>query len=384
MQQATVTYQLITHRQQNVILVQFAHNNAILARLKQIANPKFSKTHKSWYVADTPQNRKIFKIETEITAQPKKHAANIIKGNVKPKETENIAAINQHVLPKMEQQIRLKGYSATTLKTYINEMRCFLQQLKNANADKLSEEKIKSYLTYCLQTLHLSENTVHSRMNALKFYYEQVLGRDKFFYTIPRPKKHFQLPKVISEEKILQALTSVTNLKHKAILFVAYSAGLRVSEVVKLKITDINSDRMQIFIEAAKGKKDRVVTLAQSTLIVLRAYAANYKPTYYLFEGQQTGQPYSARAAQKVFKIAFNNLGLNSEIGFHGLRHSYATHALENGIDIRFIKELLGHNDIKTTLLYTHVTQKTLTEVESPLDKILRKAEQKSLNNKPI
>jgi integrase/recombinase XerD len=171
----------------------------------------------------------------------------------------------------------------------------------------------------------------------------------------------------------LIGLLNIENLKHKALLFTAYSAGLRVSEVVSLKVTDIDSDRMQIRIEAAKGKKDRVVTLAKATLQILREYAREYRPKYYLFEGQNPNERYSTRSAHQVFNNTFKQMGLPKTISFHSLRHSYATHLLENGTDIKYIQELLGHNDIRTTLRYTHVSRKELGKIESPIDQILRK-----------
>jgi integrase/recombinase XerD len=166
---------------------------------------------------------------------------------------------------------------------------------------------------------------------------------------------------------------AVENLKHRAILMTAYSAGLRISEVINLKPSDINRDRMQIFIARAKGKKDRVVPLSQILLQTLEAYYRQYLPEVYLFEGQFPGQHITARSAQIVFKTAVQKLKLPSTLSFHSLRHSNATHLLENGTDIRFIQDLLGHNDIKTTLRYTHVSQKSIHNIESPLDKIFRK-----------
>jgi site-specific recombinase XerD len=207
----------------------------------------------------------------------------------------------------------------------------------------------------------------------LKFYFEQVLGREKFFYDIPRPKKVQKLPKVISEEKILEGLLAVQNLKHKTLLLLAYSAGLRVSEVVSLRVTDINSDRMQININHAKGKKDRVVTLSKGLLPILRAYYLQYKPGSWLFEGSVPGEHYSIRSAQQVFKDAYKQLGLPPQCSFHSLRHSYATHLLESGTDISYIQKLLGHNDIKTTLRYARVSNKEIGQIESPLDRVLRK-----------
>ena len=286
-----------------------------------------------------------------------------------------ICDANAEALTKFNQTLILKAYSPNTIRTYVSEFGLFLQTLGKITADSFDTDRVKAYLFYCHTTLKLSENTIHSRMNALKFYYEQVLGREKFFWEIPRPKTPYILPKVISEQKILKGLQTIENLKHKAILFTAYSAGLRVSEVVRIKIADIDSDRMQIRIEAAKGKKDRMVTLAKATLVVLRAYFEQYKPKKYLFEGQNGEEHYSPRSAQTVFNQQFERIGLPKYFSFHSLRHSYATHLLENGTDIKYIQELLGHNDIKTTLRYTHVSKKAIEKIESPLDKILRKNE---------
>lgn len=278
---------------------------------------------------------------------------------------------------RMEQQLQLKGYSASTIRTYKNEFLLFLKQLKHVFVDSIQVDRIRNYFQYCLVKLQLSESTIHSRINALKFYYEQVLDREKFFFEIPRPKKHLKLPKVISEEKILQGLLQIENVKHRALLIVAYSAGLRVSEVVKLQITDINADRMQIFVEKAKGKKDRMATLSKFTLQVLQEYLVAYKPLKWIFDGQYPKEHISTRTAQGIFKQAYKNLGLPPSITFHSLRHSYATHLLENGTDIKYIQELLGHNDIKTTLRYTHVSKDAMQRIESPLDKIVRKQQLK-------
>ena len=299
------------------------------------------------------------------------------KGSRKILPFTDISEVNTVEFLRFEQQLQLKGYSTSTQRTYKNELAVFLKQLKKVPAFSIDETRIRNYLQYCYTTLKLSESTIHSRINALKFYYEQVLGRERFFVTIPRPKKHLQLPKVISEEKILEGLLKTENVKHRVLLMVAYSAGLRVSEVVKLKITDISADRMQIFIEKAKGKKDRVATLSVHTLQMLREYIAAYKPLHWIFEGQPKSEHISSRSAQSIFKQAYQLLGLPPSVSFHSLRHSYATHLLENGTDIKYIQELLGHNDIKTTLRYTHVSMKKLQEIESPLDKIIRKQQLK-------
>ena len=250
-----------------------------------------------------------------------------------------------------------------------------LQAIKDIPAYELKTEHLKRYLVYCYEKLGLKENTLHSRINAMKFYYEQVLKREKFFWEIPRPKKQLILPKVLGEREIAELFNALQNKKHKAILFTAYSAGLRVSEVTALKLGDIDSDRMQIFIENAKGKKDRYVTLSPILLDVLRSYIKETKPRpdKFLFEGERPGEPYSARTAQKVFQRAKEKAGIRKTISFHSLRHSFATHLLEKGIDIRFIKEILGHFSITTTERYLHVAKEKLITIESPLDAIWEK-----------
>lgn len=207
----------------------------------------------------------------------------------------------------------------------------------------------------------------------MKFYYEQVLGREKFFWEIPRPKKPDQLPKVLGENEIGRMFNAVKNLKHKAILFTAYSAGLRVSEVTNLKISDVHSDRMQLRIEKSKGKKDRYVGLSILLLDVLRSYLKSTRPmpAYYVFENpDKPGEAYSIRSAQKVFQMAKEKALVNKAVGIHSLRHSFATHLLEKGIDIRYIKDLLGHFNIKTTERYLHVKKETLVNIPNVLDEL--------------
>ncbi|MEO5684917.1 MAG: tyrosine-type recombinase/integrase [Chitinophagaceae bacterium] len=286
------------------------------------------------------------------------------------KNAGGIAAINSHILPAFKQQLILKAYSPSTLKTYLNEMSQFLQELKANAADEFTAQRIKDYLQYCFETLKLSENTLHSRINSLKFYYEQVLKKEKFFWEIPRPKKPSLLPKLLNEDEIRKLFSALKNKKHKAMLFTAYSAGLRVSEIVNLKIADIDSKRMQIFIARAKGKKDRYVNLSPLVLDILRKYLLEYKPAplLYLFESEQSLTAYPTRTVQQIFTAARLKAGIAKTVGVHSLRHSFATHLLDKGTDIRYIKDLLGHFNIKTTERYLHVSKKQLVNIISPFD----------------
>lgn len=286
-----------------------------------------------------------------------------------------ISPVNAHVLPDMEEQLRLKAYSESTIRTYLNEMSQLLMVLKTVPADQLTNARLRKYLVYCFEKLNLKENTLHSRINALKFYYEQVLGKEKFFWPIPRPKKPLLLPRLLNEKELARLFNALTNKKHKAMLFTAYSAGLRVSEIVNLRISDIDSTRMQILISRAKGKKDRYVNLSPVLLDILRNYIrdCNPGPRLYLFESGQTMTAYPVRTVQQIFSNAKHKAGISKDVGIHSLRHSFATHLLDKGTDIRYIKDLLGHFDIRTTERYLHVSKRQLVNVVSPLDDLVKK-----------
>ena len=209
----------------------------------------------------------------------------------------------------------------------------------------------------------------------MKFYFEQVLKKDKFFWDIPRPKKPLLLPKLLNEKELSKLFNALENKKHKAMLFTAYSAGLRVSEIVNLKIADIDSGRMQIMVSQAKGKKDRYVNLSPVLLDILRKYMVEYKPSpkIYLFESEQTLTAYPTRTIQQIFSNAKQKAGIRKEVGIHSLRHSFATHLLDKGTDIKYIKDLLGHFNIKTTERYLHVSKKQLVNIVSPFDDLWKK-----------
>jgi Site-specific recombinase XerD len=216
----------------------------------------------------------------------------------------------------------------------------------------------------------LSASEQNQKINSIKFFYEKVLNRPKEVYEIPRPKKPFQLPGVFSENEVRRILDAEENLKHKCILCLAYAGGLRVSEIINLKISDIDSDRMIIHIKNSKGKKDRIVMLSQKLLIILREYYKSYKPKAYLFEGMNGGK-YSARSIQSLLKTIKKRAGVTKRGSVHTLRHSFATHLFEGGTDILSIKKLLGHNSLRTTMIYTHISKEHINKIQSPLDKLL-------------
>ena len=393
-------------RGQELIGIYFENHGSLNVLLRKIKITRWSQTHKCWYV---PLSRDCYKLVCEalqgkaeldsralktflekrkseqgaavpvvptkgLVRNPGLRVEKISQANERSNQVNRIGAANAHVLPAMKEWLVLKAYSSSTIRTYLNEMTQLLVLLKEIPADDLNPAQLRRYLVYCFEKMGLQENTLHSRINALKFYYEQVLGREKFFWEIPRPKKRLILPKVLSVDELARLFNSLKNLKHKAMLFTAYSAGLRVSEIAGLKLAHIDSSRMQILVENAKGKKDRYVPLSPVLLDILRAYIKMYKPgpKVWLFESEQTGMGYPVRTIQRIFQLAKEKSRLRKDVGIHSLRHSFATHLLEKGTDIRYIKDLLGHFNIKTTERYLHVKKEQLVNIISPLDDLWR------------
>jgi site-specific recombinase XerD len=358
----TVEYELANHKGKDVIFIRFNYDAALIARVKKLIGVQWSQSQKAWYVLDTALYRQKF----GLPAKPP----------IGKEVLSKIDGINQQALQRYIETLQLKGYSLNTITTYRNEFAQLLYALKDKIAvDDLDAERLRGYFLYCINTLKLSENTLHSRINAVKFYFEQVLNIEKFLFEIPRPKKKVMLPNVLAISQVEKLFSNLENLKHKTMLYLAYSAGLRVSEVVNLRIKDIHSERMVINIKGAKGKKDRTVSLSEGILELLRKYYTVYKPKEWLFEGQYKDSPYSTRSLQQVFHRAKDASKILQPVTFHSLRHSYATHLHEAGTDIKLIQELLGHNDLKTTLRYTHVSNLTLEKIKSPFDSLNLKKE---------
>ena len=394
--------QLITYNGAKRILVKFENYGSLNNIMRKIPGARYSRPHHGWHMAadktllttfinqakeianlDTTQLRQQLKQRNETSAKSETVNVKRAASTVTPlQQTPNtvphapntahlaINTVNAHVIPAMRQHLHLKAYSANTIRTYVSEMNAFLQTIKTVKADTFTTQRIKDYLQHCLVTLKLTENTLHSRMNAMKFYFEQVLGKEKLFWEIPRPKKPFILPKVLGEDEMRRLFSTVPNLKHKAILLTAYSAGLRVSEVVNLQWKHLDRKRNQILIEQAKGKKDRYVTFSPILQDVLDSYyrKSEVKPQTYVFESTVPSTAYSVRSVQIIFQEARQKAGIKKEVTFHSLRHSFATHLLEKGTNIKYIKDLLGHFDIKTTERYLHVSKDRLVEIKSPLD----------------
>ena len=260
-----------------------------------------------------------------------------------------------------------KRYSASTINNYLIQFRFFLEFIFPVDADHTTDELIHQYMLHLAERRKVSISTQNMAINSIKFYLEHVKRGDRKVYYVDRPFKEWKLPTVLSEEEMQRLLFHTHNVKHRCLLFMLYSAGLRISELLSLKSADIDADRRLIYVHSGKGKKDRVTLLSQVAYNYIQHYCELYKPEKWLFESPDKEQ-YSARSVNNVVKAAAKRAGIKKSISAHTLRHSFATHLLENGTDLRYIQTLLGHESSRTTERYTHVTRKGFERLISTLD----------------
>jgi site-specific recombinase XerD len=265
------------------------------------------------------------------------------------------------------EKLTLKRYSYQTIKSYKNFFKEFINYYHSRPINEITEKEILAYLRYLVQERGVSTSYQNQAINAIKFYYEKVLDGNRKFYYVERPEKEQTLPVVLSEQEVQAILNSIGNLKHKCLLLVLYSAGLRIGELLKLEIKDVDFDRKQIHLKGAKGKKDRITLLSVKTEQYLKQYLDLYQPTHYLFEGAPQ-KAYSLSSVREIYWQACQKAGIEKKVTLHTMRHSFATHLLERGTDLRYIQTLLGHNSTKTTEIYTHVSAHAMQHIKSPVE----------------
>ncbi len=282
----------------------------------------------------------------------------------------------QAYVTALVEMLMAKNYSPNTVRSYTNSFILLLHHFSYRNPKELKESQVISFLAD-LNTKVSSSSTLSGYINALKFYFKYVLKWENTDFEIPRPKKEKKLPIVLTEEEIVSIFSYVNNMKHKLILMLIYSAGLRISEATNLTWKDISFKEFKIHIKAAKGNKDRIVMLASSLVEKLEEYRKMFPSENYVFEGQIKGQPYSPSSVRSVMNRALAKAGIKQKATVHSLRHSFATHLLNSGTDIRFIQKILGHSSIKTTTIYTHVSKPKYDQIKSPLDGMTNELDKK-------
>lgn len=342
------TYKIGVHKNQNVIFILFEKNSNLIQEVKNISGSFWSQSKKVWYVLDTESNRSLFNLEPQSASLPSEEGM-------------------KH-LQKFSYWLKSKRYSENTIKTYTEALKSFLIFFNTKEIASITNEDVVYYNNNYILKNNLSHSYQNQVVNAIKLYFKTVQNVSLELDKIHRPKREKVLPNVLSKEEVKAILNAHANTKHKMMLSLIYSCGLRCGELLALKPVHIDSKRNIIMVKNSKGKKDRIVPLSPKILEMLREYYLAFKPKNYLFEGQTVGNPYDNRSLQQVLKQALTKAGITKPVTLHWLRHSYATHLLESGTDLRYIQELLGHNSSKTTEIYTHVSTKSIQQIKSPFD----------------
>ena len=338
----------ILHKGTPRIAVYFEKNAALIARIKTFEDARWSASNKYWHLPDTEANRLHFKLPLAHTLVP---------------NAEGMASIET-----FKRYLLSKRYSPNTINTYSDALKSFLTFCNTKAIKDISNEDVICYNNDYILKNNFSSSYQNQIVNSIKLFFKIVKDSQIEIDKIHRPKREKVLPNVLSKEEIKAILEAPKNLKHKAMLSMIYSCGLRRSELLNLKPNDIDSKRNVVIIRQSKGKKDRITPLSPKILELLRNYYKEYSPKTYLFEGQKKNAQYSARSLEEILKKSIKLVTINKPVTLHWLRHSYATHLLESGTDLRYIQELLGHNSSKTTEIYTHVSTKNIQQIKSPFD----------------
>ena len=361
-------------KKQKQIGIQFYPNKVLQALVKELPEPKWSDQFNMVYLPNNKKNldaifrnfkgvawvntSHFFK-DKPINPYRDKLTLDFFRNRKQSDEY-------KHCPPEYLQKLEIQKYALNTVKTYVTCFEAFINHYKNLDLLEINEELIRQYLQKLVQEKK-SNSYINQAINSIKFYYEGVLGMPNRFYSVERPRKENKLPKVISKEEVKAIINATNNIKHRCIVSLLYSAGLRRSELLNLKLEDVDSKRMIIKIIAAKGNKDRVTLLSEKVLVDLRAYFKSYKPKKWLFESPK-GEQYGATSIKEIINRAADKAKIKVRVTPHMLRHSFATHLLENGTDLRYIQTLLGHHSSKTTEIYTHVATNAFKRIENPID----------------
>jgi integrase/recombinase XerD len=373
----SIVVKKLFHRDKNCLALYFEKDSELIGYVRKIPEVKFSYTNLCWYLPETRDAAKqisdCLKDKANLDFTALQTSTPVIQEEVKPKDqqetTKELNTDQLQALRMIEQKLKLRGYSENTVRTYFQHFKEFLLFYYDSHPVEISELEIRNYILYLIEKRKLSKSTQNQSINAIKFFYEKVLLQDRKVYYLERPMKDKKLPEVLSQEDVLSIFEALDNIKHRCMLMLIYSAGLRRSEMLNLRIGDVDFNRSVVFIRSAKGHKDRQSVLAQNMVPMLQQYLKDFVPGFWLFEGR-AGERYSASSLQQVFKQAAKKAGVKKIVRLHMLRHSFATHLLESGTSTRYIQVLLGHESPKTTEVYAHVSRFALDKIRSPLDQM--------------
>jgi integrase/recombinase XerD len=350
----------IFHRGSSCILISGQLSGLAYRAIRACPGCTYSKTHSGFYF--------IYQRETfDKLVVSLRHYVEIVVDDFEPEDE-----LKRNVPAEYIELMQRLGYSDSTCKNYCSQFSNFINFINPKKIDEIAEEDIHRYLLWLVKERKVSLSTQNIAINSIKFYLEHVRSGARRIYQIDRPRSEWKLPTVLSEDEIGDLFAATGNIKHRSILMLMYSSGLRIGEVLKLTLTDLDLGRRIIHVRNGKGKKDRITILSMKLMSELRTYIERYSPAEFIFESPGGG-PYSQRSVNKIVKRSAKIAGINKAISAHTLRHTFATHLLERGTDLRYIQALLGHESSRTTERYTHVTRKGFEQLTSPLDRIFEK-----------
>ncbi len=364
----TIRIEKMMHQGLVCVQIKFAFNPAIQHAVEKLPGINFSKTLGCHYLAHGKETLQLIL----DAMRPFAYVDYRGYGNLVENEVANSEIVDPTVRECPGEYVDLlerRRYSRSTVQTYVHYFKELINHFPATPIDEISEAQIKEFMRYLVLDRRVAASTQNQAINAIKFYFEQLKGDVRKRYSLERPLKERKLPEVLSEEEVAAILRAHENLKHKTMLYLIYSAGLRRNELINLTPMDIDEARNIINVRGGKGNKDRQTLLSTTAREMVQRYVAHYQPVTYLFEGG-AGQRYSESSLQQVFVQALRKSGIRKRVTLHTLRHSFATHLLEHGTDLRYIQALLGHNSSKTTEIYTHVTKKGFDKIRSPLDNL--------------
>lgn len=355
------------HRKSKQLLIKFKYHQKLIDLIKTVDGVSWSTTLKSWYIKNTDEN--LSKIITLFKGITEVNTNEISKKEIFQR---NLTETQKTLLNNFHLYLKGKRYSQSTIKTYTFFVADFINFHTKIEFENLSNRNVEEFIESVFLERNYSVSSQRQFISALKIFIVFCPLTKINNLQLERPKKSRKLPNVLSQEEVLDIIRVTQNLKHRAVIALIYSCGLRVSELINLKLTDFHIERKQLIVKQGKGRKDRYVSLANSFLPLLSNYYYTYKPEVYFVEGNANGK-YSAESIRQFLKKSCNQANINKAVTPHTLRHSYATHLLENGVDIRYIQSLLGHARPETTMIYTHVKRKDLMKIQNPLDVALQK-----------
>jgi len=367
----TLTLDIAIHREAQVVLIKFPRGYELEETVRKIKDVRWTKTFSAWYapysIAVLNQIKTVFGSLCTIDATALKEKI-VLQKNKTNSATPQLSDEAKLKMKQFKEWLKSKRYSDSTITTYLDALKAFLKFYCKKSVAEINNEDVIIFNNEFVLKYKLSPSYQNQVVNAIKLFFSTVQNTTIHIEKIHRPKRVKLLPNVLSKEEVKLILYAHNNIKHKAMLSLIYSCGLRCGELLQLKPEHIDSKRSVLIIKQAKGRKDRIAPLSSKIVELLREYFAACKPRLYLFEGQTKGQPYDSRSLQQVLKQALEKTKINKPVTLHWLRHSYATHLLENGTDLRYIQEILGHSSSKTTEIYTHVSTKNIQKIVSPFD----------------